>query len=256
VTPNGFVDASEHRAALPPVYNQYQRVEPSGTERETAILRPLFTTSFLLDDWLSDGGMNGATSVILGSASSKTALGLAHLLSQRGDIEVVGLTSEGNAGFVDGVGYYDRTVTYGAIDDLDPNVPSAFVDMGGSAPARVALHTRLGYSLKASCMVGATHWEDPPDARELPGPQPSFFFVPDRVVKRREDWGAAGFEERVETAWDAFLGSVAGWLHIVERHGGAELEETWLEVLEGRTPPDVATWCRPSTDVGAGVSAP
>jgi hypothetical protein len=239
VTVNGFVDASEHRAALPPVYNQYQRVAPSDTERETAILRPLFTTSFLLDDWLADGGMNGARSVVLGSASSKTALGLAFLLAQRGDIEVVGLTSAGNAEFVDGVGYYDRTVTYDTIDDLDANVPSAFVDMGGSAPARVTLHTRLGFSLKASCMVGATHWEDPPDTRELPGPQPSFFFAPDRVVKRREDWGGAGFDERVEAAWDAFLASVAGWLQVVERNGDEELAQTWLEVLEGRTPPSV-----------------
>jgi hypothetical protein len=239
VADDGFVDASAHRAALPPVYNQYQRVAPSDTERETAILRPLFTTSFLLDDWLADGGMNGATSVILGSASSKTALGLAHLLSQRGDIEVVGLTSARNAEFVDGVGYYDRTVTYDSIDDLDPNVPSAFVDMGGSAPARVALHTRLGFSLKASCMVGATHWEDPPDARVMPGPQPSFFFAPDRVVKRRDDWGPDGFAERLESAWDTFLASVAGWLTIAERRGPDAIAEVWLEVLDGRTPPDV-----------------
>ena len=68
---NGFVDASDHRAALPPVYNQYSRVPSDGErERETCILRPLFTTSFLLDDWLDDHDMFGATSVILGSASS------------------------------------------------------------------------------------------------------------------------------------------------------------------------------------------
>jgi hypothetical protein len=240
VTPNGFVDASAHRASLPPVYNQYQRVPSDGdTERETAILRPLFTTSFLLDDWLADDDLFGATSVILGSASSKTALGLAFLLSQRDGIEVIGLTSPRNEAFVQGVGYYDGALRYDSIDDLDPGAPSVFVDMGGSAPARVALHSRLGYSLKASCMVGATHWEDPPDARELPGPQPSFFFAPDRVVKRREDWGAAGFDERVESAWDAFLASVAAWLQVVERHGGEELEQTWLEVLEGGAPPEV-----------------
>jgi hypothetical protein len=239
VTANGFVDASEHRAALPPVYNQYQRVEPSDTERETAILRPLFTTSFLLDDWLDDDDCFGARTVILGSASSKTALGLAFLLSRREGIEVIGLTSPRNEEFVQRVGYYDAALRYDAIDDLDPGTPSVFVDMGGSAPARVALHTRLGFSLKASCMVGATHWEDPPDASELPGPQPSFFFAPDRVVKRREDWGAAGFEERVEDAWSAFLASVAGWLRVEERHGPDELEATWREVLDGRTPPDV-----------------
>ena len=239
VTDGGFVDASDHRAALPPVYNQYQRVAPTDTERETAVLRPLFTTSFLLDDWLDDGGMNGATQVVLASASSKTALGLAHLLSQRADVEVVGLTSAGNADFVDGVGYYDRTVTYDDIASLDANVPTAFVDMAGGGVTLAAVHNHFAFSLKTSCLVGATHWEESAPPAELPGPQPSFFFAPDRVVKRREDWGAAGFEERVETAWDAFLASVAGWLTIVERRGADELEATWLEVVDGRTPPDV-----------------
>jgi hypothetical protein len=239
VTDNGFVDASAHRAALPPVYNQYQLVPSGGAlENQTAILRPLFTTSFLLDDWLEDDDFFGASSVILGSASSKTALGLAYLLSRRGTIEVVGLTSAKNAGFVDGVGYYDRVVTYDSIDDLDPDRPSAFVDMGGSAPARVALHTRLGFSLKSSCMVGATHWEDPQVDAELPGPAPTFFFAPDRVVKRQADWGGEGFATRVDEAWDAFLASVEGWLRI-ETRTADQLPDTWLEVLDGRVDPDV-----------------
>jgi len=238
LTPAGFVDAAAHRAALPPVYNQYQRVAPGGDrERETAILRPLFTTSFLLDDWLDEDGMFGARSVILGSASSKTALGLAFLLAQRGTVEAVGLTSPGNAGFVDGVGYYDRTVTYDDVASLPAEVPTVFVDMAGSAPARAAVHAHFAFSLKASCMVGATHWEDPPAAGELAGPQPAFFFAPDRVVKRRADWGADGFDERVDAAWTAFLESVDGWLQIVERDASA-LADTWLEVLEGRARPE------------------
>jgi len=241
ITPNGFVDASDHRAALPPVYNQYSRVTAAGgdreRERETCILRPLFTTSFLLDDWLEDSDMFGASSVILGSASSKTALGLAFLLARRGSVEVVGLTSTRNAPFVERVGYYDATVTYDDIDSIDPDVPSAFVDMGGNAAARLGIHRRLGYSLKTSCIVGATHWEAPPAAGELPGPQPSFFFAPDRVVKRRADWGAQGFDQRVDEAWEAFLESVRGWLAIVERPGD-ELVDTWLDVLDGRAAPD------------------
>lgn len=238
LTANGFVDASAHRAALPPVYNQYQLVANDGArENATCVLRPLFTTSFLLDDWLEDDGFFGASSVILGSASSKTALGLAFLLSRRGGVEVVGLTSPRNAPFVDGVGYYDATVTYDDIDSLDPGVSSVFVDMGGSALARLGIHTRLGFSLKSSCMVGATHWEDPPAGGELPGPQPSFFFAPDRVIKRQADWGGDGFANRVDEAWDAFLDSVESWLTIVERPA-AELVDTWLEVLEGRAAPD------------------
>ena len=240
VTDGGFVDAVAHRAALPPVYNQYERVEHGGErERETAILRPLFTTSFLIDDWLADDGFFGATSVVLASASSKTALGLAFLLAQRGDIEVVGLTSPGNAEFIDGVGYYDRTVTYDDVASLPADVPTAFVDMAGGGQTLAKVHNHFAFSLKSSCLVGATHWEESATQTELPGPQPSFFFAPDRVDKRRADWGGDGFAARVDEAWQAFLSSVDGWLTIAERRGPDAMADTWLDVLEGRTPPDI-----------------
>jgi hypothetical protein len=239
VTAHGFVDASPHRAALPPVYNQYEKTEPSDRDDETAILRPLFTTSFLIDDWLADEGFFGAPQVVLASASSKTALGLAFLLSQRDDdIEVVGLTSPGNAPFVEKVGYYDRTVTYGDIASL-PTAPTCFVDMAGGGTTLAAVHHQLAGELRSSCVVGATHWEESAPTADLPGPAPTFFFAPDRVVKRRADWGGDGFAARVEAAWSSFLGSVDGWLQIVERRGTDDLVRTWHEVLDGAAPPNV-----------------
>jgi hypothetical protein len=238
VTANGFVDGVEHRAALPPVYNQYQRVarDQREQERETAILRPLFTTSFLIDDWLDDDGFFGAESVVLASASSKTALGLAFLLSQREGIEVVGLTSSRNADFVRGVGYYDRTVTYDAVDTL-PARPTAFVDMAGGGHVLAAVHEHLRDSLRVSCRVGATHWEDTGPATDLPGPAPSFFFAPDRVVKRRADWGPGGFDERVDASWQAFLASVSSWLEIVEVTEPDDIAGAWAAVLAGSAAP-------------------
>lgn len=136
ISEGGFVDAAPHRKALPPVYNQYQRVTVDSEygpkrEREYAILRPLFMTSFLIDDWLADDEMFGAESVLLASASSKTALGLAQLLSTKRDVEVVGLTSSVNAEFVRSVGYYDHAVEYDEIGDLPADRPTVFVDMAG-----------------------------------------------------------------------------------------------------------------------------
>jgi len=238
VTADGFIDAVPHRVALPPVYNQYQLVTPSGREDETAILRPLFTTAFLIDDWLADDDFFGASQVILASASSKTALGLAFLLSKRDDIEVIGLTSPANAPFVETVGYYDRTVTYDDISSLG-KAPSAFVDMAGGGTTLAAVHHHLADELRTSCLVGATHWEESAPTADLPGPVPTFFFAPDRIVKRRADWGGDGFGERVDAAWTSFLASVDGWLHIVERRGAEELLGTWRDVLEGAAPPDV-----------------
>lgn len=247
VTDSGFVDAVPHRAALPPAYNQYQLLTPHSEhdpkrEREYCILRPLFVTSFLIDDWLVDDAMFGAESVVIASASSKTALGLAHLLSTRGGIEVVGLTSGTNAEFVQSVGYFDKTVEYDNVGDLPATTPTAFVDMAGGGRVLREVHHHFGDALRTSCVVGATHWEEsaaPGPAADLPGPPPTFFFAPDRVVKRRADWGPGGLEERVATAWTEFLDSVDRWLTIVERNGAGELEETWLEVLEGRASPAV-----------------
>jgi hypothetical protein len=244
VTDGSFVDTSPHRAALPPIYNQYQRVagDPaydSTREREQAILRPLFTTAFLIDDWLADDDMFGASAIVLASASSKTALALAFLLSARGGVDVVGLTSPANATFVRSVGYYDRTLEYSSIADLDPAAPSVFVDMAGGGKVLSTVHHHLGDAIKASCLVGATHWENAESPTDLPGPTPTFFFAPDRGAKRREDWGAGGLEARVDTAWHDFLKSVDGWLTIVERRGNDELAATWLEVLEGRASPNI-----------------
>jgi hypothetical protein len=238
-----FVDAAPHRSGLPAAYNRYQRVggvaeyDPS-LEREYAVLRPLFVTSFLIDDWLDDNAMFGARSIVLASASSKTALGLAHLLSSKEGIGVVGLTSAGNADFVSSVGYYDNVVTYDKVTTLPADEPSVFVDMAGGGRVLADVHRHFGDSLHRSCLVGITHWEDEQPSGDVPGPPPAFFFAPDQLVKRRADWGADGLDSRIERAWNAFVESVDGWLTIDEHHGFDAIEPTWLEVLEGRAAPN------------------
>lgn len=244
LTDAGFVDATLHRSGLPAAYNQYQRVAGAGSyeparEREYAVLRPLFTTSFLIDDWLDDNAMFGARSIVLASASSKTALGLAHLLSGREGIHVVGLTSARNADFVSAVGYYDNVVTYDKITTLPADEPSVFVDMAGGGGVLAEVHRHLGDSLQRSCLVGITHWEEEQPSGEVSGPSPEFFFAPDQLVKRRADWGAGGLDSRIAQAWDAFVDSVDTWLTIEEHHGFDAIEPTWLEVLEGRAAPNV-----------------
>jgi hypothetical protein len=244
VSDGAFLDASSHRAELPPAYNQYQRVTDApdydpAREREYAMLRPLFVTSFLLDDFLDDNGFFGARSVVLASASSKTALGLAFLLSSREGVDVVGLTSDSNAGFVSSVGYYDRVVTYDDVTALPDDVPTVFVDMAGGGRVLASVHRHLGASLTHSCLVGITHWEDEGSAGEVPGPTPTFFFAPDQLVKRRADWGAGGVESRTEAAWQRFLPSVDGWLTIDEHVGFDAIAPTWLEVVDGKATPNV-----------------
>ena len=114
VGPHGLTDGTAHRASLPAVYNRYQRVAEEGdddAEARQALLAPLFATSFLIDDWLGEHDLFGAGVVVLSSASSKTALGLAHLLKEHRRGEVTGLTSAAHVDFVASTGAYDHVLS-------------------------------------------------------------------------------------------------------------------------------------------------
>jgi Protein of unknown function (DUF2855) len=242
---SGFVDGSPHRAALPSTYHRYlasgeDRFYRPETEAIQMLLRPLFFTSFLIDDQLDDDGLATRGPVIVSSASSKTSIAAAYLLAQREDVEVVGLTSVAGTPFVEGLGIYDRTVSYDAIDSLDRQ-PATYIDVSGDGDVRLAVHTRFGDELIHSMAVGATHWEEMgAGTGELPGPAPTFFFAPDRVTKRAEDWGRAGLESRVAEAWHPFCEWIGGWLETIPGEGFDAVRDAWLDVLEGRVDPGKA----------------
>lgn len=244
VTPRGFVEGAAHRAGLPPFYNEYERVGGAAAgdrahEPLLAIFRPLFGTSFLLHDFLSEQAWFGARSLVLTSASSKTALGLAWLAStdRRGLAEVVGLTAGANRRFVEGVGCYDRVLGYDELDALDAASPRVIVDVAGNARVLAALHRRFGDALRYSCRVGAAHWDAAADAGPLPGPAPALFFAPDQARKRSAEWGAQGFGERVGAAMRGFFGDASKWLRIVEGRGENAVERAWRAHVDGRADP-------------------
>jgi hypothetical protein len=241
---SGFVDASPHRAELPSAYHRYMatgadRFYRPDTEAIQMLLRPLFFTSFLIDDQLDDEGMLGRGPVVLSSASSKTAIAAAFMLSGREGVELVGLTSPRSAKFVSELGIYGRTVTYDAIDSLERG-PATFVDFAGDGAVRRAVHTHFGDELAHSMAVGITHWEDFSGGEELPGPRPAFFFAPTRVNKRAEDWGRAGLEQRVADAWHPFCEWTGEWLETLPGRGFDALQRAYLDVLEGRVAPHTA----------------
>lgn len=236
-----FVDASAHREKLPPAYNLYVRVAGDALHRAEyedlqLLLRPVFITSFLIDDFLDDESFFGATRVLLSSASSKTAFGLAHLLHQREGIEVVGLTSAGNREFVQGLGCYHRVCTYDEIATLDAHRPSVYVDFAGSPTLRHAVHAHLGDALKFSSAIGLTHRDLSKRASPLPGPKPIFFFAPDRLRKRARDWGRDGIDKRVAAAWLAFAPVVQRWLSIKRADGAPAIEAAYGAALGGSVP--------------------
>jgi hypothetical protein len=241
----GFVDGSPHRAALPSAYHRYLTTDAdpfyaAATEDMQMLLRPLFFTSFLIDDQLADERLTERGPILISSASSKTAIAAAFLLARRQGVELVGLTSPGNAEFVAGLGIYDRTVAYDAIDSLERG-PTTYADFSGDASVRQAVHSHFGEELVHSMAVGVTHWEDfGSGGGELPGPTPTLFFAPTRVTKRAEDWGRAGLEQRVAETWHPFCEWTSGWLEVLRGEGFDAVQSAYLDVLEGRVDPRTA----------------
>ena len=249
VRTGGFMDQSPHRAGLAAAYQSYGfcdadpawRPELEGLQ---AVLKPLFMTAFLLDDFLAEAGFFGARRLLLSSASSKTAYATAFCLARRARGErppIVGLTSEGRRSFVEGLGCYDQTLGYGELETLDPTVPSVYVDFAGDAGLRRRVHGHLHESLAYSSSIGGTHWRELGSGGGLPGPRPTLFFAPAQAKKRSapppEGWGADGLATRLGEGWQAFLDAVQRgtepWLTIVPRAGAAAAEASYRALLDG-----------------------
>jgi hypothetical protein len=243
VSARGFSDGADHRAQLPPIYQEYLAVtsengfDPS-TDDLQCILRILFVTSMHLDDHLAAHDYFNANTLIIGSASSKTAIGLAWLAAKRPGLRVVGLTSAGNKEFVEGLGCYDTVLGYDEISSLDASAPSVYVDMSGNKAVLTQVHTHLGDTLKNSTGVGLTHWESaaaPDAAEELPGPTPDFFFVPTHMVEHRERQGLAAHDARISAGAAAFYDFIRPHLAITP-HSFADMEKTYASLLGGLSP--------------------
>jgi len=235
----GFTDGAEHRAQLPIVYNQYTRVssdngfEP-GLDNHKMVYAPLFTTSFVLDDFFADNDDFGAKTIVLGSASSKTAFGMAFMLKQSGRVKAVGLTSKKNLAFVKGLGLYDEVFTYDDVESMDNSGAIAYVDMSGNRDVLSKVHHHFADNLVQSCAVGITHWESRADKAQqrLPGPKPTMFFAPSQIVKRNKEWGQAEYQARLAKATAAFLAQVDSWVDIQE-HSFAAVDDIYQQVLVG-----------------------
>ena len=243
VSKRGLRDAAAHRQGVAPVYNAYARVSGDAAYAgragdQQALLRPLFMLSFLVDDFLAENAFFGATSVILSSASSKTAFGLAHLLHGHDGNRVIGLTSAGNAEYVASLGCYHDVITYDRINAIPNDGPVAFVDMAGNSELRERLHNHFGDHMKYSGRIGLTHRASSPDEAALPGAKPSWFFAPDQIRKRAREWGPGGIEKRFAAAWSGFAPNLEKWLTIVDGRGREAVQRVYFDTLAGRIPPD------------------
>jgi hypothetical protein len=247
ISPSAMFDGAAHRRHLHSVYNNYVRTSTDPAyrqdrEAEQMLLRPLFTTSFLIDDFLADNNMFGAHTIVLSSASSKTAYGAAFCLKQRAAVRVVGLTSERNREFTERLGCYDQVLTYEEVRDLDL-APTAYVDLSGNGTTRAAIHHHLLDKLTYDCAVGGTHWDNRQASADLPGPSPQMFFAPAQIAKRNTDWGPNGLNERLAQSWSNFLAEVVSterpWMRVESIAGPATVAACFAAQATGTASPEI-----------------
>jgi len=246
IGPMGFTDGAEHRQPLHNIYNRYSLIAADPSFGETfkdlqPILRPLFTTSFLIDDFLARESFFGAEQVLLLSASSKTALGTGFCLSSRQShktsghhgLKVTGLTSARNKAFTEKTGFYHEVQSYDSLTDLNPDVKTAIVDMAGNGAVTQRLYEHFEENIVYNCMVGKSHWDGAPPQRPAAGAPPIMFFAPDQAKLRLKDWGPAGFAQKLGEKWIPFCRSAQTWMEIESYRGVERFAAPYHALLRG-----------------------
>jgi len=241
----GFLDTTDYRQPMSPVYNSYTRLaaDPEhdpAREAERMIFGPLFRTGFLIEYFLRGQNWFGAAQLIVTSASSKTAMGLVSVARQSSpQIKRIGLTSRGNLAFVEATGLYDRVVAYDDLEGL-PAAPSVSVDFAGNADLLARVHRHFGDDLAHSALVGVTHIEarstfgggDP-----LPGVKPALFFAPDHAVAFFKANGPEEGGKLVAAAWHQFLKASDGAVAIERHKGLSAARDIFTAMVAGQIDP-------------------
>ena len=249
VSQKTFTDGQDHRKDLPPVYNNYIRLNNEDSYNKDndnirALLFPLHITSFCLCDYLQYEDYLGAKQIIIVSASSKTAIGLAQgLHREKGRPEIVGLTSKRNLDFVKDLNSYDHVITYDELDNINIDSPAVMVDMAGNREILGKLHSSLGNKMIKCITVGMTHWDNETTADDTMGQlmnreRTEFFFAPDYIQKRISEWGTEGYNQKTSSFMDTRAEQSKSWMNIKEVSGLDNFLSTYDNVIQGDINPN------------------
>ena len=239
---HSLIDGSAHRQSLPAGYNRYQRVgkhDPANRPQEALqmLLFPLHITSFCLADSLQDQDWMGAQQIILTSASSKTALGLAQALATLdGAPALIGLTSAANQEFVNTLACYAQVLTYDEMAQIDDLTDTVIVDFSGHGGVLNTLHSLLGKHMIHTWHVGLTHWSHNDMGEAYIRSRSEVFFAPAYIQQCIENWGPDTFNQRSGEFLQQAAEATSGWLEVQEVDGLAGLAEVFQTVADGHIP--------------------
>ncbi len=233
----GFVDGKKHRQVLPQIYNYYENVNKNGVQKEMEaaymVFQPLFATSFLLAHYFMDNDSFGGKQVFITSASSKTAMAFAAVLSHMDDaIELVGITSAKNVSFCESTELYHSIIDYESTGGLQNNA-GVIVDFAGNRSILAKLQDQIFHSLKKSITVGLSHWDQAVGEEKLPF-KSELFFAPDHAVRKQKEWGGKEFKVKLNKSLFPFLKKSFNWL---QYNSSEDVFSNYEELVKGQVPP-------------------
>lgn len=230
------------------VYHQYFRASgdvefEADKEEYMCIFRPLWGTSFFLDDFLQENSYFGGDVVVVSSASSKTAYCYA-LLQQgkRTKVKVIGLTSSGNVPFVKSLGWYDQVVDYRDLDEFARSINETvtYVDIAGNQPLNSRIHKIFGDRLQKQVTVGMSHFNngDLPtyDSTHIKAEKMILFFAPEWIEKRAPKEGE-DLVKRRSKAWKDLLDNAHKCVDLKVLAGSEAVKTVYLNMLAGKANP-------------------
>lgn len=247
-SPRGFFDGAAHRQGLAPIYNFYSfnETDPAyvaDAEAEQMLFRPLYLTGWMICDSLMHGDPLPEAAII-SSASSKTALATAHGLHRRG-VKTIGVTSPRNVEFVKSTGLYSEVLEYDQIGSYVATGNTAYVDFVGRPEFTKSVHSVCGAHLKRSLTIGATDWEDKrAPIKDLPGPQPEFFFVPDYAANRAKQFAPSELDKMTGTDLVAFYPISRTFVTPEPVNGTSAIAKAWVDTVEANIPADKGLICK------------
>jgi len=239
---SGFADGAAHRAKKAAVYNRYHLVSAdplyaSGFEREQVLFRPVFGAGWWLADFVHRGSSH---TVVMSSATSKSALVTARQLRRLGKQHLVGLTSAKNTSYLRDTALYHQMLIYDDVASLTTEGTAMYVDFLGRASLTSKVHEVIGDHLIRSVMFGATDWADKPGGVQPPkgvvkGPVPEFFFTPSYYVARLAEEPA--LRAAMQRDIQEFYPSSRRFVTIHNRRGVDEIISCWMRLLSGDISP-------------------
>ena len=176
--------------------------------------------------------------IILTSASSKTALSLAFLLSKNkleDKKKIIGITSDKNIKFLLNIGFYDTVIAYDSLE-MELNLSKLIVvDFAGNSDYLEKIHNYFGDLLKYVCLVGLADWSSKTNFKSIPNSK--FFFAPNHAEKRYRTMGVKKTTLLAEDLLKEFIMQIKHDIKLKYFNDPKELHELYLKSLKGKIDP-------------------